>query len=343
MNTTPAFQDEFDYSRLVHRIDPIYPPVHASAGAVDLHGLRAGVPSDVEACAHGIWGQFSIAEVALAAMSGVLAGFLDQLAKAELTVHTVDEQILVHFATTNPAGSRAPTDEEVRLRVNVINAIYLALEDAQVIKPASPLILPSTTTKTAARAHVRCATHDEVLLTRLATRRIKTQRAQHLAAACVAICSNGATCAEAPQVLWSQHVHNGVRLPGRTSSNNRAGMDIAARTISFDAWSMTATQAWKTECSTPRPVHDDASMLYTGHQELTSNSAAVSTDQQVKKALKIAGLAQTPGLTAGSLRLWSMMKDVTDLTSANAAARRGGISFLTLHTKAQSLLDLAGV
>lgn len=56
-------------------------------------------------------------------------------------------------------------------------------------------------------------------------------------------------------------------------------------------WGTTAISAWKAERSAVRPVHDEDSVLYTGAQALTSNSAAVSTDQRVKKAIKLAGLA----------------------------------------------------
>ena len=145
----------------------------------------------------------------------------------------------------------------------------------------------------------------------------------------------------APQVLWRDFTPGQLTLAGRTSLNDRAGMNIASRTIDIDPWARAAINSWKAEQSTNRPVHDDDSMLYTGTQALTSNSAAVSADQQIKKALKLAGLAEYKGLTAGSLRLWSILKDATDLASAATAARHGGITIVTLHTKVQNLLDLA--
>ncbi len=333
-------ENDFNYSRLVHRTDSVHPPYYPPTYALDPNGLSDGLPQEVLACVLGIWKQFSLPEVAVATMGGVLEGLLTHLTEAGLTIHTVDDETLIRLATTNPTVHPQPTRDEVRLRLNVINGAYLALQDAQIIEAASPLMLPTVAQPAKARrAYVRSATHDEVLLVRLATRMLQSQRRQHLAAACVAICSNGATAAEAPQVLWRNYAPDQLALAGRTSLNDRAGMNIAARTINIDSWATTALNAWKAERSALRPVHDDDSVLYAGNQELTSNSAAVSTDQQVKKALEYAGLAQAKGLTAGSLRLWSILKDATDLASAAAAARHGGITIVTLHTKVQTLLE----
>ena len=345
MTTTAATADitaavnEFNYSVLLNRTDSAFPPYDAADHPLDIEGLIAGRAADVLACVVGVWKQFSLPEDAVTTMGGVLAGLLEQLTQAGLSVHTADEETLTRFATTNPAGHAAPTFEEVLLRHNVINGTYLALEDAQMIEPAAPLTLPSSAYPTGAgRAHVRSATHDEVLLIRLTSRMLQSQRRQHLAAACVAICSTTATTAEAPQVLWRDCASDQLTLAGRTSLNDRAGMNIASRTVTMDHWATTALSAWKAERSAVRPVHDEDSVLYTGAQAVTSNSAAVSTDQQVKKAIKLAGLAQAPGLTAGSLRLWSILKDATDLASAAQAARQGGVTLVTLHTRVETLI-----
>ncbi|MBF4162588.1 hypothetical protein [Nocardioides acrostichi] len=337
--TAAAAVAEFNYSVLVSRTDSTFRPHDAPDHPLDIAGLSVGRAADVLACVLGVWKQFSLPADVVATMGGVLAGLLEQLTKAGFTVHTADEETLTRFATTNPAGHAAPTFEEVLLRHNVINGTYLALEDARMIEPAAPLTLPGSAYPTSAgRAHVRSATHDEVLLIRLASRMVQSQRRQYLATACVAICSSTATTAEAPQVLWHNCASDDLTLAGRTSLNDRAGMNIAARTVTMDHWATTALSAWKAERSALRPVHEDDSVLYTGTQALTSNSAAASTDQQVKKAIKLAGLAQAPGLTAGSLRLWSILKDATDLASAARAARQGGITLVALHTRVETLI-----
>lgn len=56
--------------------------------------------------------------------------------------------------------------------------------------------------------------------------------------------------------------------------------------------------------------------------------------------MTIAGLDGLPGLTAGSLRLWSITKDVTDIETAAHAARRGGLTMMGLHHKLERLREL---
>lgn len=54
-----------------------------------------------------------------------------------------------------------------------------------------------------------------------------------------------------------------------------------------------------------------------------------------------AGLSDTRGLSAGSLRLWAATKDATDPGTAAAGARRAGIRFATLHRQVHQLGERA--
>ena len=190
-----------------------------------------------------------------------------------------------------------------------------------------------------ARVHVRAATGDEVLLTRLATRTrmAGTSRATHLCAAAVAVCTSAATTSEAPQILWSDLAGATLSLSGRIHPGHVAECNIAARTVTLDPWAASALAAWRAEKASARAVDPSASMLYSGSQALTSNSAQVGTDQQVRKALAIADLENIPGLTAGSLRLWAACHTVTDYPSLQTAAAKAGVEPLTLHRQVSHL------
>lgn len=277
--------NEFDYRHIVTRTDLAHPPLASDAPAttLDTTGLASGRASDVLACVLGVWRQFSLPPSAIAMMGGIMNGLLHQLSQTSTSLYEAKDDIVDQFLMQKASGQRRVTPQQVHLRRNTINGAYLALEDAGVIEPAAPFALPEGLADKRRGRHVRAATHDEVLITRLATRLSRTQRRRYLAAACVALCSNTAEASEAPQVRWTHHTGDGLKLEGRVSLNHRPGMNIASRTVELDPWARAALDAWRTECAAARHIHPEDSMIYTGTQALTSNSAAVSADNQVNK------------------------------------------------------------
>ncbi|WAX55532.1 hypothetical protein M6B22_13380 [Jatrophihabitans cynanchi] len=182
------------------------------------------------------------------------------------------------------------------------------------------------------QVHVRPATHDEVLLVRLAASFAQTSRTRHLAAAALAICSSTATTSEAPQILWRDLDLAGatIALPGRPADRGWAETAIATRTNRLDPWDVAALTAWQAERRRAQPVPADASVLYGGNQPLTSTSAQVCADQQVRKLLKVADLRREPGLSAGSFRYWAAA-DHGRKHGLTAAAAYAGVQPTTLY------------
>jgi hypothetical protein len=355
--THPASTDEFDYTRAVLRTDSTHGPLSVQrldVDNIDHYALYRGEPEAVLACVAGIWVQLAVPTPAVDAMAGVLEALLRQLSAGSAgTLYEADDEDLTAFVTAGADGATAERSAtDMRLRRNAINATYLALEDAGVLdrvpvfrvaalkgdtrvdrrgKHRHNALATRTRNTYEERDHVRAATHDEVLLVRLASRLVGTRRTQHLSAVCVAVCTHTATTSEAPQVLWQHYTGNQLHLPGRTTAEPTPETDIAARIVDLDQWGSATLAAWQDENSRTRPPHPEDSMLYKGAQELTSNSATVCVDKQVRNAMARAGLDTTRGLTAGSLRLWAATKDVTTVGDAAAGAARAGVRLTTLH------------
>lgn len=349
--------DEYDYTAFVLRTEQTYPAIDPCLFAKetpDAYRAQHGECNALLSCVVGIWTQLAIPTAGVAAMTGVLMGLLTRLETTGIgTLFDADHDDLLHFVTVNPTPAAPPTTVEMRLRRNTINAAFLALQDASLVEEPELLHVPqlagdersgglSTLQGNPAsqetrkdfddQVHVRPATHDEVLLIRLATRLVGTSRGLHRAAAAVAACSSTATTSEAGQIIWNHHHQRDHRdqldLVGR---HGHTEASIAPRTVELDTWAAHALASWRAESGLEYPVNPNGPALHNGTKGLTSTSAGVSVDQQVKKAMTRAGLANVRGLSAGSLRLWATTKDATDVLSIRDGAARAGIRFATLH------------
>jgi hypothetical protein len=343
----------YDYTPFVLRTDPDFPcrPVSTTAFLVDLDRALAGAFTSTLPIIASIWAQVSPDATGLAAMTAVLDGFTDRAEAARAsTWKDIDPDLITSFLAS---GDTEPSDDTRRLRKNVIHGAYLALRDARVGYATSPAegIDPvagatrhdergkrrgnAAETKTrrpyGERVHVRPATHDEMLIIRLGARLAGSSRARHLSAAAVALTSASATTAEAVQVVWADTKTNCVPLAGRVAEDGREETAITPRVAELDEWGTDALNAWRDEKCAVRPFDPQGSVLYGGNDELTSNTAQVCVDQQVRKALQIADLRREPGLTAGSLRLWAGCRRVTDFASLAVGAEIAGVDPLTLH------------
>jgi hypothetical protein len=188
---------------------------------------------------------------------------------------------------------------------------------------------------------VRSATHDEMLVVRLATRRAVTSQTIHLPAAAVAICSSSATTTEAPQVLWGHVETTGdvsqIALPGSPLAADTTEPRIAPRTVALDPWNAEALTDWHAERhAKDKPgkasnVDPTTSVLFTGKKPLNSDSAQKAADQQVRKAFTIADLERELGFSAGSLRLWAAARHVTGFVTLITGADVAGIDPFVLH------------
>jgi hypothetical protein len=357
--------DEFDYSPFVLRTDRAYPPVDPAMYAMrspDVYRTQRGDCDALLTCIVGIWTQLAIPSAGVGAMAGVLQALLGHLESTGVgTLFDAGHDDFLHFVTTNPVRSEGPDDDEMRLRRNSINGALLALQDAALIEEADLLSVPKLAADRRAdgrgtargkpaprrarkdydnQVHVRPATHDEMLLIRLATRLIGTSRGVHRAAAAVAACSSSATTSEAAQIIWQHHQPTQLHLLGRRSPHGHTEANIAPRTIDLDDWAAQAFTAWRTESGSKYPLNPHAPALHSGTKGLTSNSAGVSIDQQVKKAMTRAGLDNIRGLSAGSLRLWAATKDATDVLTVRDGAVRAGIRFATLHRLSHQLGEI---
>jgi hypothetical protein len=229
-----------------------------------------------------------------------------------------------------------------RLRKNVVHGAYLALYDAGLFNDVSPAAgidpVPGQV-RTDDRGPVRTATHDEMLILRLASRLAVSSRAVHLSAAAVAICSSSATAAEAAQVLWT-HIDTSaspqLALPGQLASKGDT-YRIAPRTITLDPWPAEVLSNWRAErLAKDKPgeashVDPQRSVIYTGGKALDSASARIAADQQVGKAVDVADLGRETGFSAGSLRLWAAAHHVTEFATLINGANIVGIDPFTLH------------
>ena len=335
-------ENEFNYSRLVHRTDSVYPPYYAPTACPRPPRPRRGIPRDVLACVLGIWKQFSLPELAIAAMGGVLTGLLTHLTKAGLTIHTVDEDDLIRLRHDQP--HRAPQAHPRR---------------GTTASQRHQRRLPRPGRRPGHRARITPGTAEPQRAGQGRTR-LRPKRNQRRSAPHPARHPNAPEPAPpAPRGRKRRHLqqrrHRSRSPPGALARLHPRPADIGRpnqpqrssrheHRLTHHRHRPVGTR--RHQRLEGRAVHQPPRprrRLHALHrnQALTSNSAAVSADQQIKKALKLAGLAETKGLTAGSLRLWSILKDATDLASAATAARHGGITIVTLHTKVQNLLDLA--
>lgn len=350
------FSNTYDYTAYALRTDPSCPL--PAAEAVELLATTPQLGNTLDGTFLGtmpvianIWSQFGPDHTALLEMIRVAMDFVET---------TVEQGIIRWADVPSSAVSDFVTeehpqinDEVRRLRKNTVHACYLALTDAGLHHGDSPAAgidpIPDTVRTDERgqrrgnpkekkvrrgyndRVHVRPATHDEVILTRLATRLAGTTRSTHLSAAAVALCSTTATTHEAPQVTWADVTDETVSFVGRAVAPGREETHIAARTRPLDRWAAQSLADWRAERSAVRPVHPDSSVLYSGQQALTSDSAQISADQQVRKAFQIADLNREAGLTAGSLRMWAAARLVTDFPSLADGAEAAGVDPLTLH------------
>lgn len=327
--------DPYDYTSEILRSDSFYAPTivdEPASSRPDFEDLEQGETAALLSCILGIWVQFAISPSALAAMAGVLAALLDQLERRDSTFYDAETEDLHRFIVTNPDRSR-PGLEDQELRRNVVNGTILALEGAGMIHKAPLMARPnklSTNSRRPSALGVRPCSHDEMLLIRLATRLVATTHTGHLSAAATALCSATATASEVPQVLWTHWRGTRLELPGRPDPQRRRHAEITHREVTLDSWQVEALDLWSDEQNRRRPINPTESITYSGRQALTSNSAAISADNQVRKAIVRAGLATVPGISAGSLRLWGAVCNATDLRSAAAGARRAGINLDTL-------------
>jgi hypothetical protein len=232
--STTVDSDPYDYSVFVQRRDRFY-------AAADLTPIRAvqssprAVHEDereaVISAIVGTWTRTDVPDTAIATMAGVLIGLFDHLeatGRHDATdLSAAEDSELIDFVTTNPGCGRAPdssvTQSEMQLRRNVITGSRLALAELDVLEDVVALEVPALASqgrdnfrgkckdnplkkKTRRaydeRTHTRPATHDEVLITRLASRLVHSRVARHLCTATVAMITSTAAPAEVPQVLW---------------------------------------------------------------------------------------------------------------------------------------------
>lgn len=353
--------DHYDYTLLLRRTDPTIAP---------LFPANIDQPDDIDAQMTGdltatlpviadIWQQVSPDPDTTAQMLGALTAFTTTaIAAGAATWHDVAAELIAEFVH---APGPAPGDA-CRLRKNAIHGAYLALKDAGPFHDASPVAgidpVPgqirtdergrrrgNPQQARTRKAHgdgipVRTATHDEMLVLRLASWIAITSQTTNLAAAAVAICSSSATAAEAAQVLWAHFQTDQspqLTFPGQLAATGRAQYRIAPRTVALDTWSTDALTDWRTERQTKDKAGQDSrvaperSILYTGDKALDSASARIAADQQVGKAVDIADLNRDLGFSVGSLRLWAAARHVTGFADLLHAATIAGIDPLALH------------
>ncbi|MGY2082985.1 hypothetical protein [Blastococcus sp. SYSU DS0539] len=337
--------DSYDYSRILRRTDPTIPPLllPETAQRIDVAAEMTGDLTATLPAIADIWQQVSPDPDTTREMFGVLTAFTaSAIAAGATTWHDVAVEDIASFI-----HAPGPSAGDVcRLRKNVVHGAYLALYDAGLFDDLSPAAgvdpVPGQV-RTDDRGPVRTATHDEMLVVRLATRLAVSSRAVHLSAAAVAICSSSATTTEAPQVLWEHADLTGdvpqLVLAGSPSATNDDEARIDARIVSLDPWAVEVITDWHTELEAKdKPgrtsrVAPATSVLYTGKQALDSSSAHAGVDQQVRKAVSIADLGRELGFSAGSLRLWAAARHVTGFATLITGANIAGIDPFTLHRK----------
>ncbi|SDF60307.1 hypothetical protein SAMN05660662_2675 [Blastococcus aurantiacus] len=335
----------YDYSRILRRTDPASSPLSLPIAdqTVDVAAEMTGDLTATLPAIAAIWQQVSPDADTTGQMLRVLTAFTaSAIAAGATTWHDVAVDDIASFI-----HAPGPSAGDVcRLRKNAVHGAYLALYDAGLfddVSPAAGVDPVPEQVRNDDRGPIRTATHDEMLILRLATRLAVSSRAAHLSAAAVAICSASATTTEAPQVLWGHAGLTGdvpqLTLAGSPSATNDDEARIDARIVTLDRWEAEALTDWHTEVSakdkpgkTSRAA-SATSVLYTGAQALDSNSAHAAVDQQVRKAFTIADLGRELGLSAGSLRLWAAARHVTEFATLITGANITGIDPFTLHRR----------
>lgn len=345
--------DQFNHRGLLMRTDPTCHGANTAERITARLHTVALLAGDVEATLPviaGVWAAVSPDPDTLSEMLAILTGFIDRAATQGVTRW---DQVTTQMTGTFIAPGA--THGQRQLRKNTMHAAFLALADAHLYADPSPargLAAPPPQKKPnkANKDHPskikhrydscggpRPTTHDEVLITRLATRLAANSRTTHLCAAAVALAGASATTCEAPQVRWKDvqltldHPQaRQVSLPGRPT-RTRTESTIDPRTNRLDPWEYQALAGWKAECSANGAPPATASVLYTGRQPLVGNSAQVSADCQIRKAFDIADLTGDPTLSAGSLRLWAAARHVTGWASLPLGAQILGVEPMTLH------------
>ncbi len=345
--------DQFNYRLMLMRTDPTCHGANTAERITARLHTGALLAGDLEATLPviaGIWAEVSPDPDTLSEMLAILTGFIDRAATQGVTGW---DQVTSQMARTFIAPGA--THGQRQLRKNTMHAAFVALGDAHLYAEPSPargLAAPPPQQKPnkANKDHPskikhrydscggpRPTTHDEVLVTRLATRLAANSRTINLCAATVALAGTSATTCEAPQVRWlhAKLTHDDpqarqVSLPGRPT-RTRTESTIDPRTNSLDPWEYQALADWKAECSANGPPPATASVLYSGRQPLIGNSAQAGTDRQIRKAFDIADLTGDPTLSAGSLRLWAAARHVTGWDTLPHGAQILGVEPMTLH------------
>jgi len=353
--------DPFNYSHLLVRTDPTCHGANTTqriAIRLDTEALMAGSIENTLPVIAGIWAEVTPDPDTAAQMLAILTGFADWAAPQGVT-----HWDQVTTATVHDFIAPGNTQSRRQLRKNTMHAAIVALADAGLYADPSPALelaaappqptplkaeagkTPRTTNKYATCGGPRPTTNDEVLLIRLATRLAANSRTTHLCAAAVALASTSATTCEAPQVRWKD-VHlpqddpdsRAVNLPGRPTKTPTEST-ITPRSNHLGFWEYQVLADWKAECSANGAPSATASVLYTGRQPLIGNSAQVSADRQVRKAIDLADLSSDPTLTAGSLRLWAAARHVTGWDALPQAAQILGVEPHTLNRWLRQLGD----
>lgn len=315
-------------SRYTLRTDHTAPSVDLDALAqVNIHDpatRRAGTFATVLALCANHWMGTAIPTIGLQSAIDTLGGFLHTVALAGAgTIHQITTEQINDYINNAPPSPRTngvvPNDIK-HLRRNVIAALTKTLEAHRIPHPHTWTVPVLTEPKLS-----RCATHDEMLILRLAAPHT-TQRAHSLSAAVLAVITSGANSSEAP-TIEATHVditNQRLQLSGLRAA--RTARTIEPRTVALDDWA-TKVLAEFLEYGHDRRI---AQLLYTGRHALTSTSAQASIDNQFKNARDRAGLSKV-GLTCSAARLWGALRDATTQDDLETAADTYGTHWTILH------------
>ena len=219
----------YDYTRYVLRTEPSY---SLSAAAPDLGSqdidLAAAMSGEFDATAPviaGIWQQLTPDTRALDEMLVVIHAFTRFATRRGARTWQAIPTKVIHEFSCLP--DPMITDSARKLGKNAVHGAYLALTDAALLGATSPARgvhwAPTTrgVSPVAGRdpVHLRPATYEEILLTRLACRLAGTGRTQHLPAATVALHLHGHDQRSRPGALAGPG-RGRRRHPGRSPGSN---------------------------------------------------------------------------------------------------------------------------